>query len=89
MVKACAAFSSKKKRVDDVVVTVSNRVEDGRTILSEGHRDELRRHLGRIKRKFRRLYKRPRSAGKFAMEIEFKITAAGKLAIKQARPWVY
>ena len=52
-------------------------------------REELRKHLGRIKRKFRRLYGHKRSAGKFAMEVEFKVTAAGKLAIKQARPWVY
>ena len=74
---------------DDVLVRTSNRTKDGARILSDEHLDQLRRHLGRIQRKFRKLYKQPRAAGKFAMEIEFKITAAGELAIKQVRPWVY
>jgi len=74
---------------DDVLVRTSNRTKDGAHILGDEHLDQLRLHLGRIQRKFRKLYKQPRSAGKFAMEIEFKITAAGKLAIKQVRPWAY
>jgi hypothetical protein len=37
---------------------------------------------------FRTLYSQPADAP-FAMEVEFKITSAGKLSIKQARPWVY
>lgn len=74
---------------DDALVRTSNRTKDGARIFGDEHLDQLRRHLGRIQRKFRMLYKRPLSAGKFAMEIEFKITAAGQLAIKQARPWVY
>ena len=74
---------------DDALVRTSNRTKDGARILGDAHLEQLRRHLGRIQRKFRKLYQRPRSAGKFAMEIEFKITAAGELAIKQARPWVY
>ena len=74
---------------DDVLLRASNRTQDGVRILGDAHLEQLRRHLGRIQRKFRKLYERPRSAGKFAIEIEFKITAAGQLAIKQARPWVY
>ncbi len=74
---------------DDKLIQVSSRAKDGARILGREHREQLRRHLGRIKRKFRRLYGHKRSDGKFAMEIEFKITAEGKLAIKQARPWVY
>ncbi len=74
---------------NDVLVRPSNRAKDGARILGTEHLDQLRRHLGRIQRKFRKLYKQPRSAGKFAVEIEFKITATGKLAIKQVRPWVY
>ena len=37
---------------------------------------------------FRELYE-PGANAAFAIEIEFKITADGRLAIKQARPWVY
>jgi phosphoenolpyruvate synthase/pyruvate phosphate dikinase len=74
---------------DDKLIQVSSRAKDGARVLGREHREQLRKHLGRIKRKFRRLYGHKRSDGKFAMEIEFKITAEGKLAIKQARPWVY
>lgn len=74
---------------DDKIIQSSSRTKAGEQLLSQAHRDQLRAHLGRIKRKFRRLYGHKRSQGKFAMEIEFKITADGKLAIKQARPWVY
>jgi len=74
---------------DDTIVTYSNRVQGDQEILSRAHADQLRRHLGRIKRKFRRHYGHKRSDGKFAMEIEFKVTAENKLVIKQARPWVY
>lgn len=73
----------------DSLVNTSNRVKDGARVLSEKHRDELRSSLGRIHRKFKRLYGHSRAAGEFAMEIEFKITAEGQLAIKQARPWLY
>jgi hypothetical protein len=74
---------------DDRLVQSSSRAGGGERILAQAHVDRLREHLGRIKRKFRRLYGHKRAAGQFAMEIEFKITAAGELVIKQARPWVY
>jgi hypothetical protein len=74
---------------DDTLITFSNQVEGKKGILSRAHTDQIRKHLGRIKRKFRRHYGHKRSQGKFAMEIEFKVTADGDLVIKQARPWVY
>ena len=67
----------------------SNRVPKNQRLLKEKHLGELRKHLAKVHGKFSRLYgKDPEDAG-FAMEIEFKITKEGKLAIKQARPWVF
>jgi len=57
-------------------------------LLNEVHLDELRDRLARIHARFRRLYGHSED-DKFAMEIEFKFTKDGKLAIKQARPWVF
>ena len=74
---------------EDTLITFSNQVQGNKSILSSSHVDQLRKHLGRIKRKFRRHYGHKRSQGKFAMEIEFKVTVDGALVIKQARPWVY
>ena len=73
---------------EDRVVRRSNRVPGEGPLLSVRHLGELRESLGTIHRKFRALYHQPPDAP-FAMEVEFKITAAGKLSIKQARPWVY
>ncbi|MCA8956191.1 MAG: hypothetical protein KDC87_08955 [Planctomycetes bacterium] len=73
----------------DKLVRSSSLIASGAHVLSRAHRDELRRALGRINRKFRRCYKRSRSAGAFAMEVEFKVTHAGRLVIKQARPWLF
>ena len=41
-----------------------------------------------IHTEFKKLYQ-PAADDPFAMEIEFKITSENKLAIKQARPWVF
>ncbi|MDP7014552.1 MAG: PEP/pyruvate-binding domain-containing protein [Pirellulaceae bacterium] len=71
------------------VMRTSNRVKGDEQVLSPKHIGELRAHLGRIHARFAKLYGRTLEDEKFAMEIEFKITADGKLAIKQARPWVF
>ena len=73
---------------NDRFVRASNRIAAGETLLSDRHRTLLRRHLTMIHNAFRRLYGLSQN-DQFAMEIEFKVTAEGALAIKQARPWVY
>jgi hypothetical protein len=72
--------------VGHTVARLSNQVADGEQILSKVHLDQLRSYLGIIDDAFRELYN---PEGEFAIEIEFKITAEGELAIKQARPWVF
>ena len=67
----------------------SNRADGGNSLLSRTHLEQLRSGLGRIHGKFARLYGKSLEDENFAMEIEFKVTKEGQLAIKQARPWVY
>ena len=71
------------------VLVHSNRVATvGELILSDPELKQLREHLAKIHDKFKSLYQ-PAEGERFAMEIEFKITSADVLAIKQARPWVF
>ena len=70
------------------VVTTSNRTADGARILKDAYLRELSRYLAAIHNKFGQLYGPAAQTADFAMEIEFKITSDGKLAVKQARPWV-
>ncbi len=71
------------------LVRPSNQVADGVRILSDEYLEQMRAYLGVIDRGFRALYGVAPLAPDFAMEIEYKITAEGDLAIKQARPWVF
>lgn len=70
------------------VVRRSSLAEDGAAVLSDKHIATLHAALGTIDTRFSTLHNVAAGAD-FAMEIEFKVTAADKLAIKQARPWVY
>ena len=70
------------------VITTSNRTADGARILKDAYLRELSRYLAAIHNKFGQLYGPAAQTADFAMEIEFKITSEGKLAVKQARPWV-
>ena len=70
------------------VLRPSNQVPRGDTLLNHHQLGELRDCLATIHSRFRKLYKRTEDE-QFAMEIEYKITKHGKLAIKQARPWVF
>ena len=66
-------------------IRFSNQVPAGETVMSEAEVLNLVPKMQRIQTHFRNLY---HGDSDFAMEIEFKITAGGSLAIKQARPWV-
>ena len=70
------------------VLATSNLVARGEMLLSETQRYQLRNHLKVIHDEFKKLYD-PEAGEPFAMEIEFKITSANVLSIKQARPWVF
>jgi hypothetical protein len=67
----------------------SSLVTNGKPLLNSRQLEQLRDHLGRIHQKFADLYGKKIDDKNFAMEIEFKISKDGKLAIKQARPWVF
>ena len=70
------------------VLARSNLAKPGKLFMSDAQMVELRNSLKAIHDRFKALYQ-PAAGDKFAMEIEFKITAENKLAIKQARPWVF
>ena len=64
----------------------SNQVEAGERILTREQVLDLVDKMRTLNSRFDFLY--PGFDLDFAMEIEFKITEAGLLVIKQARPWV-
>ena len=70
------------------VLGTSNQVPPGQLLMSDAQLEQLRGHLEAIHDEFAELYC-VSSGERFAMEIEFKITSANILAIKQARPWVF
>ena len=70
------------------VLSRSNQVAVGTSLLSDAQLTQLRARLTTIHNKFKTLYS-PAADEPFAIEIEFKITSDNVLAIKQARPWVF
>jgi len=66
-------------------IRFSNRIPSGQRVLTRAQVLDLVAKMRAINTRFRPLYGNPPG---FAMEIEFKITAQGVLAIKQARPWL-
>ena len=67
------------------ILHYSNQLSPQRLLMSDSQMSQLRRHLDAIHDHFDGLY----ALNPYAIEIEFKITSANKLAIKQARPWVF
>jgi len=66
----------------------SNLIPAGTHILTKEQIFDLADAMARIQKHFQVLYGVRPTDKDFAMDIEFKITAEGRLAIKQARPWV-
>ena len=58
---------------------------NGMPVLRDEQIDHLADAMQVVQNHFKPLYRGGRD---FAMEIEFKIDAGGRLVIKQARPWV-
>lgn len=56
-------------------------------VMESKHLDKLILLMEKIHLHFMHIYQ-PKEVGKFAMDIEFKVTAENKLVVKQARPWV-
>ena len=73
---------------ETTLVQPSNLVADDERVLTDAHIAELQAALRTIHSRFKTLYEVAEDE-EFAMEIEFKVTAAGAFAVKQARPWVY
>ena len=70
------------------VLARSNLATASNLLMTDAQMIQLRNSLKAIHDHFKTLYNPGVGVG-FAIEIEFKITAQNKLAIKQARPWVF
>ena len=70
------------------VLARSNLAEPGKLLMSEAQMVQLRNNLKTVHDRFKALYN-VQDGDDYAIELEFKITSADKLAIKQARPWVF
>ena len=82
-------LSAVEEGFETAVVSRSNLVaDDVAGAERRAHRHAARGALRIIHTRFAALYD-VGAEDEFAMEVEFKVTAANALAIKQARPWVY
>lgn len=76
------------ERYEIQYVRHSNLIPAGATVLTKQQIFELADMMALTQRRFRTLYHVRSWDIDFAMDIEFKITADGRLEIKPARPWV-
>jgi len=77
-----------EERYEIQYIRFSNAIDPGKHLLTKTQVFHLADMMGLIQNHFRFLYDIPWFDQHFAMDIEFKITAEGRLAIKQARPWI-
>ncbi len=77
-----------EERYEIQYVRRSNLGSEGHPILTQTQIFELADMMDLVQGHFKPLYGIARTDADFAMDIEFKITAEGRLSIKQARPWI-
>ena len=65
----------------------SSETAANKTVMTKPQLNELTAAMAKLQAHFKKLYGATNDPA-FAMDIEFKVTAAGKLVVKQARPWV-
>ena len=65
----------------------SSETTGNKSVMTRAQLTELTGAMAKLQAHFKKLYG-AQADPSFAMDIEFKITAAGKLVVKQARPWV-
>jgi hypothetical protein len=70
------------------VVRPSSMARPNQLLMTNGQMASLRSYLAVIHDRFAALYG-VKPGDEFAMEIEFKVTRNGSVAVKQARPWVF
>ncbi len=70
------------------VMSRSNLIDSNQLLMTDAQMRQLRSNLETIHDHFKTLYA-VQDDDDYAIEIEFKITADNKLAIKQARPWIF
>ncbi len=73
---------------DYTVIQRSNLIASDTLLMSAPYLNQMKDFLGVIQNEFERLYGAEGNPT-FAVDIEYKITSEGQLAIKQARPWVF
>jgi len=78
-----------EERYEIQYIRFSNAIPAGDHLLTKTQVFELADMMGLIQTHFSTLYDIAWNDLDFAMDIEFKITTQGQLAIKQARPWMY
>jgi pyruvate, water dikinase len=72
---------------ETVYLSRSNKIPEGEYLLNSTYIDQLTGAMETIHQHFAQLYSEINSWD-FAVDLEFKVTSEGDLAIKQARPWV-
>jgi phosphoenolpyruvate synthase/pyruvate phosphate dikinase len=77
-----------EERYEIQYIRFSNAIGSGEHLLTKTQIFQLADMMGLIQTHFKALYHVNPWNQDFAMDIEFKITAQGQLAIKQARPWI-
>ena len=75
------------RELETQYIRSSSLTSDGGRVMSDAHLSELTTAMRKIQAHFKQVYG-AQADNDFAMDIEFKVDAAGQLVVKQARPWV-